>query len=85
MRGVNYDNWLNRYNPYDDEDIDEELETNIDDHGYRSPKGIDYRDIGGTSSYLIWVSITVVGSCNMRLQFCNTVQLMYKAYRQHDR
>ena len=29
MRGVNYDNWLNRYNPYDDEDIDEELEEHI--------------------------------------------------------
>ena len=24
MRGVNYDNWLNRYNPYDNE-LDDEL------------------------------------------------------------
>ena len=30
MRGVNYDNWLNRYNPYDDEDIDEELEEHLE-------------------------------------------------------
>ena len=28
MRGVNYDNWLNRHNPYDDE-LDEELEELI--------------------------------------------------------
>ncbi len=28
MNGVNYDNWLNRYNPYDDE-LDEELEEHI--------------------------------------------------------
>jgi hypothetical protein len=28
MRGVNYDNWLNRHNPYDDE-LDEELEEHI--------------------------------------------------------
>jgi len=28
MNGVNYDNWLNRYNPYADE-LDEELEEHI--------------------------------------------------------
>ena len=29
MNGVNYDNWLNRYNPYDDE-LDEELEEHLE-------------------------------------------------------
>ena len=29
MNGVNYDNWLNRHNPYDDE-IDEQLEEHLE-------------------------------------------------------
>lgn len=39
MRGVNYDNWLNRYNPYDDEDIDEELEEHLE-----NLRAMDYED-----------------------------------------
>ena len=39
MRRVNYDNWLNRYNPYDDEDIDEELEEHIN-----NLRAMDYED-----------------------------------------
>ena len=39
MRGVNYDNWLNRYNPYDDEDIDETLEEHLE-----NLRAMDYED-----------------------------------------
>ena len=35
----NYDNWLNRYNPYDDEDIDEELEEHLE-----NLRAMDYED-----------------------------------------
>ena len=34
----NYDNWLNRYNPYDDE-LDEELEEHIN-----NLRAMDYED-----------------------------------------
>ena len=36
---MNYDNWLNRYNPYDDEDIDETLEEHIN-----NLREMDYED-----------------------------------------
>ena len=39
MRGVNYDNWLNRYNPYDDEELDPELEEHIN-----NLREMDYED-----------------------------------------
>ena len=39
MRGVNYDSWLNRYNPYDDEDIDETLEEHLE-----NLRAMDYED-----------------------------------------
>ena len=35
----NYDNWLNRYNPYDDEDIDETLEEHLE-----NLREMDYED-----------------------------------------
>ena len=36
---MNYDNWLNRYNPDDDEDIDETLEEHIN-----NLREMDYED-----------------------------------------
>ena len=39
MRGVNYDNWLNRYNPYDDDELDEELEEHLE-----NLRAMDYED-----------------------------------------
>ena len=35
---TNYDNWLNRYNPYDDE-LDEELEEHLE-----NLRAMDYED-----------------------------------------
>ena len=35
---MNYDNWLNRYNPYDDE-LDEELEEHLE-----NLRAMDYED-----------------------------------------
>ena len=35
----NYDSYINRYNPYDDEDIDEELEEHIN-----NLRAMDYED-----------------------------------------
>ena len=35
----NYDSYINRYNPYDDEDIDEELEEHLE-----NLRAMDYED-----------------------------------------
>ena len=35
----NYDNWLNRYNPYDDDELDETLEEHLE-----NLRAMDYED-----------------------------------------